>query len=299
MRVFVTGATGWIGSATVDELMAAGHEVTGMARSDASAQALKAKGAQVHRGDLDDLDSIRSGAADTDAVIHLAAKHDWENMAAFSAAERATVQTLGDTLAGSGRPLLMASGASGVTPGRPATEADESPFRGPDSMRGGSENLALDYVDRGVHSVILRFAPSVHGHGDPGFVGTLADIARKRKVAGYPGDGSNCWAAVHRLDAARMAVGALAKAPAGSRMHAVAETGIPTHDIATALGEALALPVTSIDLDDVDEHFGWIGVFYRMDLKATSIATQELLGWTPTGPTLLEDIRSGGYGHAS
>lgn len=296
MRVFVTGATGWIGSATVDELLTAGHQVTGMARSDASAAALKAKGVEVHRGDLDKLGSIRTGAANADAVIHLAAKHDWDNMAASSAAERAAVETIADTLAGSGRPFLMASGAAGVTPGRPATEADESPFRGPDSMRGGGENLALDYVDRGVHSVILRFAPSVHGHGDHGFVATLADVARKRKVAGYPGDGSNCWAAVHRSDAVRMVVGALAKAPAGSRMHAVAETGVPTRDIAAALGEALALPVTSVDLDDVDEHFGWIGVFYRMDLKATSFATRELLGWTPTGPTLLEDIRSGGYG---
>ena len=232
MRVFVTGASGWIGSATVDELLAAGHEVTGLARSDASAAALRAKGARVQRGDLDDLASIRAGAEAAEAVIHLANKHDWSNPAASSAAERAAVQTIGDALAGTGRPFLFASGVAGLTQGRLATESDPSPFHGPDSPRGGSENLALEYVDRGVHAVSLRFAPTVHGAGDHGFIAAIAAVAREKDVSGYPGDGTNRWAAVHRSDAARLVALGLAKAPAGTRLHAVAEDGIPTRDIA-------------------------------------------------------------------
>src|SRR5579859_1238896 len=179
MRVFVTGASGWIGSATVDELIAAGHEVTGLARSDASAAALQAKGAQVRRGDLDDLGSIQAGAEAAEAVIHLANKHDWSDMAGTAAAERAAVQTIGDTLAGTGRPFLFASGVAALAQGRPATENDPSPFHGPDSPRGGSENLALEFTGRGVHSVSLRFAPTVHGSGgDHGFIAVIAAVAR-------------------------------------------------------------------------------------------------------------------------
>jgi nucleoside-diphosphate-sugar epimerase len=295
MRVFVTGASGWIGSATVDELLAAGHEVTGLARSAASAAALQAKGVQVRRGDLDDLASIRAGAEAAEAVIHLANKHDFDNMAASAAAERAAVQTIGDALAGTGRPFLLASGVAGLAQGRPSTEDDPSPFHGPDSPRGGSENLALDFVGQGVHTVSLRFAPTVHGHGDHGFVAVLAAVAREKGVSGYPGDGTTRWAAVHRSDAARMVALGLAKAPAGARLHAVAETGVPSRDIAEAIGQALGLPVTSIAPDDVASHFGWIGMFFSMDLAATSDVTRALLGWTPTGPTLIEDIRSGGY----
>ena len=295
MRVFVTGASGWIGSATVDELLAAGHEVTGLARSDASAAALQAKGVRVRRGDLDDLASIRAGAQAAEAVIHLANKHDFSNPAASAAAERAAVETIGDTLAGTGRPFLFASGVAGLTRGQPATESDPSPFHGPDSPRGGSENLALEYVDRGVHAVSLRFAPTVHGAGDHGFIAAIAAVAREKNVSGYPGPGTNRWAAVHRSDAARLVALGLAKAPAGARLHAVAEEGIPTRDIATALGRALGLPVTSIDPDDVPGHFGWIGAFFGMDLAATSTMTRELLGWVPAGPTLIEDIDAGGY----
>ena len=295
MRVFVTGASGWIGSATVDELLAAGHEVTGLARSDVSAVALQAKGARVHRGDLDDLGSIRAGAEAAEAVIHLANKHDWSNPAASAAAERAAVQTIGDTLAGTGRPFLFASGVAALTQGRPATESDPSPFHGPDSPRGGSENLGLEYVDRGVHSVSLRFAPTVHGAGDHGFIAVIAAVAREKGVSGYPGDGTNRWAAAHRTDAARVAALGLAKAPAGTRLHAVAEPGIPTRDIATAIGRAFGLPVASIDPDDVPGHFGWIGTFFGMDLAATSTVTRELLGWVPVGPTLIQDIDTGGY----
>jgi nucleoside-diphosphate-sugar epimerase len=295
MRVFVTGASGWIGSAVVDELLAAGHEVTGLARSDASAAALEAKGAHVRRGDLDDLDSIRAGAQDAGAVIHLANKHDWSNPAASNAAERAAVQTIGDALAGTSRPFLLASGVAGLTPGSAATEADASPFHGPDSPRGGSENLALEFVDRGMHTVSLRFAPTVHGIRDHGFIAIIAGVARQKGVSGYPGDGTNRWAAVHRSDAARMVTLGLAKAPAGARLHAVAEEGVPTREIAEAIGRAFDLPVTSIAPDDVQDHFGWIGTFFAMDLAATSTVTRELLGWMPTGPTLIEDIDAGAY----
>jgi nucleoside-diphosphate-sugar epimerase len=298
MRVFVTGGSGWIGSAAVDELLAAGHEVTGLARSDASAASLEAKGVSVRRGDLDDLDSLRAGASEADAVLHLANKHDFADAAVSNAAERAAVQTLGDTLAGSGRPFLLASGVAGLSGGRPVTEDDPSPFHGPDSMRGGAENLALDFVDRGVHTVSLRFAPTVHGVGDHGFIAAIAGVARAKGVSGYPGDGTNRWAAVHRSDAARLIVLGLAKAPAGSRLHAVAEVGIPSREIAEAIGRAVELPVASIDPDDVAEHFGWIGGFFAMNLTATSDRTRELLGWVPTGPTLSEDLAAGAYGTA-
>jgi nucleoside-diphosphate-sugar epimerase len=295
MYVFVTGASGWIGSAVVDELLAAGHQVSGLARSDASAKALEAKGAHVRRGDLDDLESIRAGAEAAEAVIHLANKHDFVNMAASNAAERGAVQTIGDTLAGTGRPFLIAAGLGSLASGRPATEADASPHHGLESPRGGGENLALEFVERGVHSVSLRFAPSVHGHGDHGFVAALTAVAREKGVSGYPGDGTNRWAAVHRGDAARMVALGLQKAPAGARLHGVAEEGVPTREIAEAIGRALNVPVASIPADQVLDHFGWIGMFFAMDLAATSTVTQELLGWTPTGPTLVGDIDSGGY----
>jgi nucleoside-diphosphate-sugar epimerase len=295
MRVFVTGASGWIGSATVDELLAAGHEVTGLARSDASAAALAAKGAHVLRGDLDDLASIRAGAEAAEAVIHLANKHDWADMAGTAAAERAAVQTIGDALAGTESPFLLASGVAGLAKGRPSGEDDASPFHGPDSPRGGSENLALEFAGRGVRAVSLRFAPTVHGAGDHGFIAILAANAREKGVAGYPGDGSNRWAAVHRSDAARLVALGLEKAPAGTRLHAVAEDGIPTRAIAEAIGRSLGLPVASIAPEDVQGHFGWIGTFFGMDLAATSTATRELLGWVPAGPTLIEDLDAGAY----
>ena len=295
MRVFVTGATGWIGSAVTDELLAAGHEVTGMARSDSSAATLEAKGAKVRRGELDDLDGIRAGADEAEAVVHLANKHDWSDPAASSAAERAAVQTIGDALAGSGRRFLFAAGVAGLTSGRPANEDDPSPFHGLDSPRGGAENLAFEFLERDVGSISLRFPPTVHGFRDHGFISYLAATARDKGVSGYPGDGANRWSAVHRSDAARMVRLGLEKAPAGSRLHAVGEEGVTTRDIAEAIGRAFDLPTTSIHADDVNDHFGWIGAFFAMDLAATSTATRSLLGWTPTGPTLVKDIEDGAY----
>ncbi|WP_405058087.1 SDR family oxidoreductase [Kribbella sp. NBC_01505] len=295
MRVFVTGASGWIGSATVDELLTAGHEVVGLVRSDSSAAAVAAKGAEAHRGDLDDLDSLRAGVADSDAVVHLANKHDWGNPAESDRAERAAVETMLDALAGTDRPFVIANGLSGILEGRSVLETDPSPAVGPESDRGGSENLALDSAVRRVRSAVVRFAPSVHGRGDWGFVTFLADAARKQGVSGYIGDGSTTWSAVHRSDAAQLIRLAIEQAPPGSRLHAVAEESITTKEIAEALGTALNLPVTSIDPADAGEHFGIVGHFFAATMTAKSDLTRDLLGWKPTGPGLIDDILSGAY----
>ena len=295
MQVFITGASGWIGSAAVDELLADGHTITALARSDASASALEAKGVRVQRGDLDDLAGIARGADAADAVLHLANKHDFANIAVSNAAERAAVQTIGDALAGSDRPFLLASGVAGLADGRPAREEDTSPLSGPDAPRGGSENLALEFADRGVRTVSLRFAPTVHGARDHGFVAAVVAAARERGVSGYPGEGTNRWAAVHRSDAARLVALALTKAPSGARLHAVAEEGVPTREIAEVIGRVLDLPVAPVAPDGVAAHFGWVGPMYAMDFAATSTTTQGLLGWTPTGPTLFEDLEAGAY----
>ncbi|ROS58796.1 nucleoside-diphosphate-sugar epimerase [Curtobacterium sp. PhB172] len=295
MHVFVTGASGWIGSHTVDDLLAAGHTVTGLARSDASAAALEAKGVTVVRGDLDDLDAIRRGAAEAEGVLHLANKHDWANAAATNASERAAVETIGAALVGTDRPFVLASGVAGLAQSRPSTEADANPFVGPESMRGGSENRGFDFVDQGVRTIAARFSPTTHGTGDHGFIAAIVGAAQQRGVSGYVGDGTNSWSAVHVTDAARLVRLGLEEAPAGTRLHAVAETAIPTRAIAEAIGEVLGLPVTSIDPADADTHFGFIGRFFGMEMSATSEATQELLGWEPTGPGLLEDIAAGAY----
>ena len=294
MRVFITGASGWIGSATVDELLAGGHDVIGLARSDASAAALKAKGAQVHRGDLDDLDSIRTGAAAADAVIHLANKHDFDNPAVSNSAERGAVEAIGEVLAGSNRIFLLASGV-GSAPGRALTEQDPSPHHGPDSHRGGSENLALEYVDRGVHSVVVRFAPTVHGDADYGLIKLLVGIAREKGVSGYVDDGASRWPAVHRSDTGRLVGLGLQKASAGTILHAIGEEGIPSREIAEAIGRGLGVPAVSIAREDALAHFGWLGGFFGMDIPTSSTLTQQLLGWTPTGPTLLEDLATDSY----
>ena len=295
MRVFVTGASGWIGSAAVDELIAAGHDVVGLARSDASAFTLETKGARAHRGELDDLDSIRAGAADADAVVHQANKHDFEHPEVSNRAERDAVEAIGDTLAGSGRAFLLASGTAGLSVGRPATEDDRSDAHGLDSPRGGSENLAFAYAGKNVRVVSVRFAPTVHGAGDHGFIAALVSVARERGVAGYLGDGGNRWPAVHRFDAGRLVALGLERAAAGTALHAVAEEGVPTREIAAAIGRGLRLPVTSVDPGDAAGHFGWIGAFFARDIPAASAQTRRTLGWTPTGPTLLEDLGTEAY----
>jgi len=295
MRVFVTGASGWIGSAVVLELLDAGHHVVGLARSDASAAAIEAAGADVRRGGLDDLDSLRSGAAEADAVVHLAFNHDFSDYQGAGRTERAAIETLAGELEGSDRPFLFASGVALLAPGRLATERDVSPYDGPDAPRGGAEPLALSYAERGVRPVSLRFAPTVHGDGDHGFTAALVDIARRTGVAGYIGDGANRWPAVHRLDAAHLVRLALDGAPAGSVVHAVGEEGVPARDIAAAIGAGLDLPVVSVSPEDAPEHFGWLARFFGVDVPASSAITQELLGWTPTRPGLLDDLAAGYY----
>ncbi|WP_335979401.1 SDR family oxidoreductase [Streptomyces sp. CA2R106] len=296
MRVFVTGATGWIGSAVVDELLGAGHEVAGLARSDASATALAAKGARAVRGDLDDLGGIRGAAAAADAVVHLANKHDFADQAGTNKAERGAVQAITDALAGSGRPFVVASGLAFLTPGRVATEQDRSPFHGVDSLRGGSENLALEAVERGVGTVVTRFAPTVHGAGDHGFLAGIVATARDRGVSAYIGDGTDRWAAVHRGDAARVVRLALDReVAAGTTLHAAAEDGIPTRRIAEVIGRGLGLPVVSVPVGEAAGHFGWLAKFYGTDMAASSEATRTVLGWTPQGPSLAEDLDGGHY----
>jgi nucleoside-diphosphate-sugar epimerase len=295
MRVFVTGASGWIGSATVDELQAAGHKVVGLARSAESAAAIEGKGATALFGNLDDLDSLRRGAVEADAVVHLANKHDWADPAGTDRTERTAVGTLAEALAGTDRPFVVATGLSGFGLDRPVLETDPSPAVGPDSSRGGAENLALDYVNRGVRTVIARFAPSVHGVGDWGFVTFLVVIARDKGVSAYLGDGSTAWSAAHRCDTARLIRLGLEQAPAGTRLHAVAEEAIPTRVIAEAIGRSLGLPVRSIAPEQAGAHFGFMAGFFGQTMTASSAHTRQLLGWTPTGPTLVEDIAAGAY----
>lgn len=288
MRVFVTGASGWIGSAVVDELLAAGHRVVGLARSDTSAASIRAKGADVLRGDLDDLAALRRGAEEAEGVVHLANKHDWANPAESNRAERAAVETIAETLTGSDRPFVLASGVL-------AAETEPSPFVGPDSLRGGSENRAFDFIDQGVRAIAARFAPTTHGMGDHGFVRHLADVARRTGTAAYVGDGTHGWSAVHRIDAARLVRIGLEQAPAGARLHAVAEDAVPTREIAAAIGAHLGLPTTSVTAEQAVEHFGFIGRFFGLDMSSTSALTRATYGWAPTGPTLLADIAAGAY----
>ncbi|MGA1838170.1 SDR family oxidoreductase [Herbiconiux sp. 11R-BC] len=295
MRVFVTGASGWIGSAVVPQLLAAGHEVEGLVRTEEKAAALRALGATARLGDLDDLDGLRAGAEASEGVVHLAFKHDFSDMAGAGRTERAAVEAMATALEGSDRPFLFASGIAMLAPGRVLTERDASPMVGPDAPRGGGENFALEFVERGVRSVALRFAPTVHGQGDYGFLSVIAAVARQKGVAGYIGDGSNRWPAVNRADAAAAVALALENAPAGTLVHAVGEEGISAKEIAEALGRTLGVPTASIAPEAVAEHFGWIGMFFGVDMPASSVLTQELLGWTPTHPGLLADIEAGYY----
>ena len=295
MQVFITGASGWIGSAAVPELIAAGHQLRGIARSSTSAEVLRAAGVEPVEGDLDQLDVLRAEAERADAVLHLANKHDWSNPAESNRAERAAVDTFVKALEGTGKRFLLASGTA-LPLGRTLTELDPNPFSGPEAPRGGAEALAMEYADRGVHPVALRFAPTVHGTGgDHGFVSLLARAAREHGESAYVGDGSNRWTAVHRRDAGRLIALAVDKAAAGSVVHAVAEEAVTSRSIAEALGAALDLPVVSIAPDQAVAHFGFIGTFFALDLPASAALTRDRLGWAPTQPTLAEDIAAGAY----
>ncbi len=297
MRVFVTGGSGFIGSAVVPELIGAGHQVVGLARSDGSARALADAGAEVVRGSLEDLDGLRAAAAASDGVIHLAFNHDFANFAAAALANQRAIETFGAALQGSNRPLLVAAGTLGLAPGRIATERDAEPAN-VDSIvapRLASLHAARSFVSRGVRTVMLRFAPSVHGDGDHGFIPIIIGIARQKGVSGYIGDGSSRWPAVHRLDAARLVRLALEAAPAGSAVHAVGDEGIPIRAIAEVIGRRLNVPVVSIVAENAGEHFGWMGGFLAVDSPASSALTRELLGWQPTHPGLIEDLERGRY----
>jgi nucleoside-diphosphate-sugar epimerase len=305
MRVFVTGASGWIGSAVVPELIGAGHQVTGLARSDASAAALTAAGAQVHLGTLDDLDSLRDAAAASDGVIHLAFKHDLAFTGGFRAAadaDRRAVEIFGDALAGSDRPFVIASGTLMLAPGRLATERDGHGFdpaqadmsSGP-QIRGATAELALSLASRGVRSSVVRLPPTNHGDGDHGFMATIVGIARDKGVSGYIGDGSNRWPAVHRLDSAHLFRLALENAPAGSTLHAVADEGVPIRDIAEVIGRHLNRPVVAISPQDAAGHFTWLADFLAVDSPASSTLTRELMDWQPTQPGLIDDLDQGHY----
>lgn len=296
MRVLVTGASGWIGSALVPELLTAGHRVVGLARSEASASALAAAGAEVHRGDLDDLDGLRTAAAAADGVVHLAFRHDLAftgDMAAAVEADRRAVEAIGDALAGSDRPLVIASGLLGLAPGRTATERDVA-GTAPGS-RGVTAEVVLALAGRGVRSSVLRLPPTVHGEGDTGFVPFVIDAARRRGVSGHVDDGAQRWPAVHVLDAAHLFRLALEGAPAGSVLHAVADEGVPVRTIAEVIGRHLDVPVVPVAAADAAEHFGWIGALLALDSPASAAPTRDLLGWQPVHPALVDDLDEGHY----
>jgi nucleoside-diphosphate-sugar epimerase len=305
MRVFVTGASGWIGSAVVPELIGAGHQVVGLARSDASAGALAAAGAEVLRGSIDDLDSLRAAAAASDGVIHLAFKHDIAFAGGFAGAaeaDRRAIETFGEALEGSDRPLVIASGTLGLGPGRVATEGDG---REPDAtlpaLIGGAHarlsnaHLTLALASRGIRSSVLRLPPTVHGNGDHGFMATLVKIARDKGVSGYLGDGSNRWPAVHRTDAGRLFLLAVESAPAASTLHAIGDEGVPIREVAEVIGRHLGVPVRAIAPDDAVAHFMWLANFIGVDSPASSALTRDLLGWQPTNIGLITDLDQGHY----
>lgn len=290
MRVFVTGATGFIGSAVVRELLDAGHRVVGLARSDRSAAALTAAGADVHHGDLDDLDSLREGAGSAD-VIHLAFKHDFTSFEAAAAADALAIEAMGAALKGTGKPFVATSGTLMLMPGILGTEEQASM----QSTPRRSEEAALALVGHGVRSSIVRLAPSVHGEGEQGFVPTLIGIARQKGVSAYVGDGLNRWPAVHQLDAARLFRLALEKGDTGAIYHGVADEGVPFRDIAGVIGRQLNLPVRSITREEADAHFGWLSFAASTDNPTSSALTKERLGWQPVYPSLIADLEQGHY----
>ena len=296
MRVFITGANGFIGSAVVRDLLDSGHQVLGLARSDTAAAAVHEAGAEVLRGSIEDLETLTRGVEDADGVIHTAYIHDFaQPPEAAAQADRRAIETLAAALGDSGRPLVVTSATGLLGPGHVATEEDRPHVTEQSHPRANSDLLALELASRGHNVSIVRPATSVHGEGDHAFIPTLIETARSKGLSAYVGDGSNRWPAVHRLDAAHLYRLALEHGTAGSVFHAVAEEGIPTREIAETIGRHLDLPVVSIALDDADEHFGWIAMFCAADIPASSALTRERLGWEPVRPGLIADLDAGHY----
>jgi nucleoside-diphosphate-sugar epimerase len=292
MLFFVTGATGFIGSAIVEELINAGHQVLGLARSDEAAKSLVAAGAGVHRGSLEDMESLRSGAAAADGVIHTAFIHDFSNYGPAAEADKRAIETLGGALSGSDRPLVVTSGS--LLAQRQGPLATEEDAHNPNFPRK-SEEVALALAARGVHTSILRLPPSVHGNGDHGFVPRLISIASEKGVSAFIGDGLNRWPAVHRLDAAQLYRLILEKGTAGATYHGVADEGVQTREIAGAIGRGLNLPVVSKSREEAADHFGWMALFFGIDGPASSAQTQQQLGWRPVQPGLIADLKAEHY----
>jgi nucleoside-diphosphate-sugar epimerase len=289
MRVFVTGATGFIGSAIVEDLLAAGHHVVGLARSDTSAKLLESLGVEVLRGSLDDLDSLKHGAAGSDGVIHCAFVHDFSNFASSVKKDQLAIQTLGAALEGTNRPLIVSSGILGVSKNQPVTEQDQA---NPETfLRALAEEITLSFSSKDVRSSLIRLPPSVHGKGDHGFIPGIIAIAREKGVSAYIGDGLNRWPSVHRVDVAQLYRLALEKGTAGARYHGVADEGIPFRDIAEVIGKHLNLPVVSKPIEEAKDHFGFfLGFVVTFDSPASSKHTQQEFGWQPTQNSLLADM---------
>ena len=292
MKIFVTGATGFIGSAIVQELINSGYQVLGLARSDAAAASLAAAGAKVHRGSLEALESLRGGALAADGVIHTAFIHDFNNYAPAAETDRRAIETLGAALAGSDRPLVVTSGTLLAQRQGPLATEEDAP--NPDFPRK-SEEAALALAERGVRVSVLRLAPSVHGEGDHGFVPALIGVAREKGASAFVGDGLNRWPAVHRLDAAHLYRLVLEKGSAGARYHGVADEGVPARDIADVIGRRLNVPVVAKSREEASGHFGWIGHFFGIDGPASSALTQEHLGWRPSQRALISDLDAEHY----